>query len=260
MKRINLKILTIVLAVVSGSSVYSEDIGKFALVIGSVQVKSESGSWSNAHVGLAITEKMQINTGMKASAVVALNNGTRLKIEQATMLSMDAYKEGNFGSAADVNLKQGRVTAFVNKIQGDQANLMRIRTPTMVAGVRGTIQEVSHDPERGSEVFLHESQAEVIGRSGHINQVPEKGELSDDGRGDVATPEDNKNKSESVAVTDQSMSKEERDVITLKEDPMFSTNAADVQMLIEATEHAAQEFGDFGITLPGAVPPSIQRL
>ncbi len=257
----HVKAILVLLAVTLSGNLFSAEIGKFSLVIGTVEVREGGGAWKTVKTGNSVTDNMEINTAYKSSAVITLQNGSRLKIDQASFLAMEKYKTGEFGSATDMSLKQGSVTAFVEKIQTEgQQNHMRIRTPTLVAGVRGTVEEVRHDPDTGTQVILHESEADVVNRSGRVSRVPQGGSHNADSHGNSQNASQNSNNKNNVVMKDDSMDRNEENGLQEREDPTFAGNGADVEELMDNSAHRLNDMQDFLERQQINIPLEIERL
>lgn len=261
-KSITIKLWIAALAALFAGNLYAANIGKFSLVIGTVEIRDQGGAWQTAKTGTNVTDTMEINTAYKSSAVITLQNGSRIKIDQASFLAMEKYKSGEFGSVTDMSLKQGSVTAFVEKIAAeDQQNHMRIRTPTLVAGVRGTIEQVIHNPDTGTEVILHESAADIVNKAGKISRVPQGGSHTANMLGEGLGAADNMNKENSAILSDNSMSADEANGLLERGDPMFSGSGADVEQLIDEASHRVDDMADFlQQQLLDSIPADIERL
>lgn len=135
-------------------------------------MKNGNGPWTNVWIGSVVSDQSKIQTGFNGKAVITMNNGSRLTIGKATLIGMEKYGTGKYGSQTNVNLRIGSITANIAK-RNQGRNYFRVRTPTAVAGVRGTIEHISYLPDRGTEVTLIESAADVINRQGVTAKVPQ---------------------------------------------------------------------------------------
>jgi len=158
--------------VFSFTAIESKTIGRFYLVIGKVQVNNGNG-WKRARRGMLVTDTSKVQTSVRSTAMIAFANGSRVKVRHTTFISMAGFASGKYGTATNVNLKMGGITAYISKAKGGKRNRFRVRTPTAVAGVRGTIEEVTYSPDFGTQVNLLESTAEVINAVGKRVVVPQ---------------------------------------------------------------------------------------
>lgn len=160
------RLVFLIILIFGAGTLSAENIGTVSFTAGKVQIKQGS-EWINAKAGMKFSQTSEIQTGLKSLAILNFNNGNRLKIQAGTMISMASYTEGSYGNATNVNLKMGKITAIVSKPE-EGKNHFRVRTPTVVAGVRGTIEEISYTPEGGTQIFLVESSAEVFSQYGRF--------------------------------------------------------------------------------------------
>lgn len=205
---------------------FAKPVGIFSMVIGKVQVKDGS-QWIQAQPGMKVNEKAEIQTGIKSRATLQLVNGSQLQINPGTVVSIDRLLSGNYGTATDVNLSLGKITAVIARAdKEDQRNFFRVRTPTAVAGVRGSVQEVAYSPDTGTSVRMLEHAADVIGRNGQKVYVPESGEtkLSAD---KIITPEQGAQAQSIVVFSHAGISSQEQDFLLFTNDLSFSSAASD---------------------------------
>lgn len=172
----NLKLI-LVLAVLGGAiSVEAKVAAKFESITGIVQYREGKGKWQNAKIGSALNTNTELQTGPNGKATLLFPNGSKVTLNPGTLASLDQYSTGPYGTQANMSLRMGRMNADIAKVNdANTRNHFRVRTPTVVAGVRGTVQEVSYTPDKGSEVTLLESSAEVTDKSGRSAVVPQGG-------------------------------------------------------------------------------------
>jgi hypothetical protein len=108
--------------------------------------------------------------------VLIFPNGSELTLNSLTQVTLDLYSVGRFGTQTVMSLRTGRVVAKIAKYKNaNELNYFMVRTPTAVAGVRGTIKEVAYSPDKGAEIKLLESGAEVVNTAHQKSAVPEGG-------------------------------------------------------------------------------------
>ena len=118
---------------------------------GNVQVRIQGGEWQAAEVGMVLQEKDEIRTVEGSSAELLLDEGTstgkielleksHLKLSQMTVDGVTGEKT----TALDLAL--GKVLVHAEKLQGDSK--FQVKTPTSIAGVKGTVFEVSVEEEK----------------------------------------------------------------------------------------------------------------
>jgi hypothetical protein len=149
---------------------------KFESLSGGVQYREKRGQWKNASIGTPLTSNTELQTGPRGRATLVFPNGSRVSLAPGTLASLDQYTSGSYGTQTNMSLRVGRMHADIAKVNdANVRNHFRVRTPTVVAGVRGTIEDIGHSPDKGSDVTLHESSADVIDGNGKKSNVPQGG-------------------------------------------------------------------------------------
>lgn len=98
---------------------------------GKVTVAAKGGKPAAVKAGASVPAGAQIETGKDAYALVALDDGSRIKLRDKSSVTLAAAKEG----VTEVFLKLGSIFAKVKKkMKGE----FHVRTPTALAAVRGT--------------------------------------------------------------------------------------------------------------------------
>ena len=108
--------------------------GRFTYVEGDVFVRSHSGGEFVADLGTAVSAGDVVQTGGDGFAVIELTSRSSVKLRENTELVIDSLA----GESA-VTLNSGSVFARVQRVaSGITGRAFEVRTPTVVAGVRGT--------------------------------------------------------------------------------------------------------------------------
>lgn len=120
--------LFIYLFVFVSTIIYAED-GIIAYFDGNVTVQRD-GSTFDADFGLSVFEGDILETGTNSLLILQLNNKSKIKLRENTILVLEST-----GKDTSLRLNRGSVFSRVNKLVNGTFTL---RTPSMVAGVRGT--------------------------------------------------------------------------------------------------------------------------
>jgi len=197
-KRINHYLLFfafLLLAFTVCSSLYTayaeaaEAIGKLTHVEGQVDILKEGKLPAvPAKVGDAVSVKDVIRTKSDAKAEITFDDKNVLKIAHRTRIDISEYISDGRVSKAVINMPRGKVEAnvapqIVQRIAiSPTANKFEIRTPTAVAGVRGTEFFTFHD-KGVTGVFVKEGKVEIYNpkfpdvkvtvSAGQVTTVPE---------------------------------------------------------------------------------------
>jgi len=102
-------------------------------VTGDVQVKvSAQDTWQNARTGMMLGKDAEIKTGVASICTLAFDAGRKnvLTLKQNSQIKLENIKPGT------IYLPQGRVFTVINALS--KSEKFQIRTPTAIAGARGT--------------------------------------------------------------------------------------------------------------------------
>lgn len=121
--------------------------GVFMIVKGDVKVTSK-GKVSPAKVGVKVNEGDIVVTGPDSRAKIVMMDKNVLNLSPDSTLEIVVYKNDPKTQSKKVELKvdQGKVRASVEQKYDEDKNTFKIKTPTAVAGVRGTDFSVSFNP------------------------------------------------------------------------------------------------------------------
>lgn len=147
--------------------------GVFMVVKGDIKVSSKSGKTESAKIGTKVTEGDTVQSGHDSRAKIVMTDKNVLNISPDSKMTIEKYQ--NNGDAKNVELKVefGKVRASVEqKYDGDKSKF-NIRTPTAVAGVRGTDFMIGYNSQtRVSEIVTFSGMVAVgqVGISGGVSR------------------------------------------------------------------------------------------
>lgn len=125
-------------------------IGTLTEVSGSVEVmKRGAAQWVKASHGMKIGAGDQISSGIDGSAVLTFEN-TTTEVKPLTEFTVGRAMESDKEYYTEMFLQVGKLATRADKGSG-KANKFTVTTPSAVAGIRGTMQEVGFDPAFGTE-------------------------------------------------------------------------------------------------------------
>jgi ferric-dicitrate binding protein FerR (iron transport regulator) len=119
-----MRVITLILFFISLAT-FADDV-KIATIQGKVETDLGSG-FQVAHEGDSLKEGQSIRTGADSLVILSYANGTKLKLNALTKITTHAQR--------GLDLIAGAVFAHVNK---ESHSHFYVKTPTAVAGVRGT--------------------------------------------------------------------------------------------------------------------------
>lgn len=123
-------------------------------VKGSVAVKAEgSGEWKEARDKMKLTGGDTIKTSAGASCIIKFSDGSMVKVGP-----MSSTKVSDIGLTKTVDVDSGKTWSRVRKMDKDSD--FKVKTPTAVAGVRGTFFSSEAD-EGGSQFDVFDGMVEV---------------------------------------------------------------------------------------------------
>jgi hypothetical protein len=117
----------------------ADDVGRVKVVKGSVHIERASRSVPAA-VGMKLQEGDVIVTGRDGSAGVTFNDDSLLSVGPDSELAIDrfAFDSTTHAGRFDTSLRQGTLSAVSGKIAKQSPDAMKVRTPSIILGVRGT--------------------------------------------------------------------------------------------------------------------------
>ncbi|MEN0057239.1 MAG: FecR domain-containing protein [Bdellovibrio sp.] len=131
----------------STSALAAPDYGLFMVVKGPVRVLSATDKKETiAKVGAKVFSGDTVITGTDARAKIVMSDRNVLQLSPDSTLEIARYKTGATENdrEAQVALMQGKVRVQVEQTYGEK-NKFELRTPTAVAGVRGTQYIAQYD-------------------------------------------------------------------------------------------------------------------
>lgn len=138
-------------------------------VAGDVQVQREEGAkWRDARDGTRLSDGYTVKTGDDGKAVITWGLGNVVKVYPLTSIAVDELEaDAATGDAAsDLSLGHGRVMAQVGKLASRNSHF-NIKTPTAVAGVRGTSFDLDM-PEGSDELSVSVLEGSVSLEAGGV--------------------------------------------------------------------------------------------
>ncbi len=238
MKTITL--LALLLSIPLSAAPIPATVAKFEKLSGEVQYRVKGGPWKAAKLGLGLTADTELQTGPRGNVVIVFANGSELAINAMTHAYLESYGTGKYGSNTVMSLRTGRVIAKIARYKDANArNHFRIRTPTMVAGVRGTIQEVSYSPDKGCEVKMLESGSDIVDKFRAKSNVPQGGKTQITAAETLTADKVARNENTATLASPLSSTSGERELSFSTGDANFSSNSADFSGLLDLFEKAA---------------------
>lgn len=129
------------------STASAKQIGLFMVVKGEVKVVRGSETLK-AKVPLGVYQGDTVISSKDARAKIVMNDKNVIHISPSTELKIETYVNDGQQKNVELNLKEGKVRNNVEQTYDGDKNKFIIKTPTAVAGVRGTQFITSFDKGR----------------------------------------------------------------------------------------------------------------
>lgn len=126
------------LALAAGTAARAADEAECYSVSGTVEfAKKGSSAWMPLIKGVLIVQGHTVRTGANSTAVLRWFDGNVVKIGPSSLFTIDSLSRSGAAETSKLDLAQGSVYAKSKKISAGQSSF-EVKTPTAIAGVRGT--------------------------------------------------------------------------------------------------------------------------
>ncbi len=132
-------ILTIMIFFFITAILYAQQtVGKIIQLVNDVDVTSlTTGRKEIPAIGFQVHTDHKIRTGKRSYAEILLNNGTRVLLKDISVLNISSLRTDTDQPPTRLRLLTGKVRVSLKKSLGKGHTLV-LKTPTAIAGVRGT--------------------------------------------------------------------------------------------------------------------------
>lgn len=145
----------------------AQNAGQFTEVQGKVTVKRANGQLVAAALKTQVFKGDMITTDKGAKGTILFKDGSVIRIGPATKLTINnlVYEEDKGVVKAAYDVAAGTIMSVVGSLFGNNESEYKVKTPTSVSGVRGTmlIVQVTTDETTG------QSTTRLVGVEGSIN-------------------------------------------------------------------------------------------
>lgn len=148
--------------------------GVFMVVKGDVTViSSKSGKNEPAKMGSKVYPKDTVVAGKDSRAKIIMTDKNVLNISPESKIEITNYEYKNDGEKKNVllNVLYGKVRATVNQKYDEEENKFHVKTPSAVAGVRGTDFLTSYNSQSKQSQIITFSGAVQVGNVGANNNI-----------------------------------------------------------------------------------------
>jgi hypothetical protein len=121
--------------------------------IGKVKVyKSSEGKWTNAFVGMKLTEADAIKVLKSSSATLKTESNSIIKLSENTTFALANFRKVGDKEVNRFDLRLGKAILRPHKL--GEGEVFEVQTPSAVAGVRGTIFLVESDKKENTKIAV----------------------------------------------------------------------------------------------------------
>jgi uncharacterized membrane protein YgcG len=140
LKMSHFAMISVGLTFLSEAALADKMYGLFMVVKGSVQVQSGAGAAADVKVGSKIFEGDTVISGPDSRAKIVMSDRNTININPETKMKIETYVNDTASGqkAVSLNLIEGKVRNNVEQTYDGTKSTFQIKTPTAVAGVRGT--------------------------------------------------------------------------------------------------------------------------
>lgn len=153
-----MKLLIAILYVVVGllfSSAHADS--RFGVVLiskGTVKITSTAGTEKNGAIGMDILEGDTLTTGPESSAKIVTLDRNVIVVGEKSEIVFEKYQhENQKQKAVVIDVKEGSIRSSIKNKYDQKDEYYQIKTPTSVAGVRGTDFYIEHDKANKENVI-----------------------------------------------------------------------------------------------------------
>jgi len=140
--------------------------GVFMVVKGDIKISSKAGKTEPAKVGTKVTEGDTVQAGHDSRAKIVMADKNVFNISPDTKMVIEKSQSNGNSKNVELKVEFGKVRASVEqKYDGDKSNF-NIRTPTAVAGVRGTDFMMGYDSKTRISQIVTFSGMVAVGQPG----------------------------------------------------------------------------------------------
>jgi hypothetical protein len=158
------------LAIISAPCIAASSIpvqATISNITGTVEVQKGKADWSQAKEGIALSPGDSVRTKEKASCIIKWSQGNLVKLQPLTTIKIDKneFTPTTGVEKSSIDMKSGAVHVKAKRVSSAQSNF-EIKTPTAIAGVRGTIFSVEIIEAKSTVVKCQQGKLNVKSLSG----------------------------------------------------------------------------------------------
>lgn len=122
----------------SSSAIAEDATGIMMVVKGDIKVTSKDGKTEAAKVGKKVSQGDTIVAGADARAKIVMSDKNVINVSPDSKIVIEKYENAGDKKNVELNVVYGKVRAAVEQKYDGEKSKFNIKTPSAVAGVRGT--------------------------------------------------------------------------------------------------------------------------
>jgi hypothetical protein len=182
MKKTMIVLLAMGILLAAGPAL-AQSAGQFTEVQGKVSVKRANGQVANVALKTQVFKGDVITTEKASKGTVLFKDGSVIRIGPATKLTITnhVYQEEKGVAQAAYEVASGTIMSVVGSIFGNNESEYKVKTPTSVSGVRGTMFIVHVQTNAQGQTTT-----QLVGVEGHVSFSGSSGGNFDVGAGQMS--------------------------------------------------------------------------
>jgi hypothetical protein len=166
------KLLSLFVIFVFSISAFAENPhGIFMVVKGEVKITGKDGKTDPAKVGKKVVPGDKIESGKEGRAKIVMSDKNVINISPDTKLIIEKYQNDGTNKNVELNILEGKVRASVEQKYDGEKNKFNIKTPSAVAGVRGTDFLTGYSPATKTAQIITFSGTVAVGAPGPNGKI-----------------------------------------------------------------------------------------
>lgn len=227
--------------------------GTFIIVKNEINIQKKGGAKEVAKVGSTISAGDTVISGADSRAKIAMQDRNIITVLPNTKLVIEEYKSTDKDKNVKLSLLEGKVRNDVKEKYDNDKNKFQIRTPTAVAGVRGTkfITSYAIDTKTTEVITL---KGEVVVTKYSVNGTTALGTVTVNQGEKTAMGDDTNPPSEPVNVPKTELREADKETTAKKEPTNSSGTTVATETTLPPPPRPATSPTE-GITQPSQLPP-----
>ncbi|NOX36281.1 MAG: FecR domain-containing protein [Calditrichaeota bacterium] len=172
----HLFIIPMFIVLMSFMQVAREPIGKITFPLNRVFViRAGTSQLLMAHFNMEVYPGDKIETKKESRCEITLKNGDVVRIDENSIYTLEDVKISEKEVKAESFLSVGRLWSNIRKIFSKD-DYFKVKSPSAVIAVRGTIYRVNANPDTTTQVFVYDGEVQVSPYSPGMGKAVQPGQ------------------------------------------------------------------------------------